>query len=219
MTIRRSRDSDGAMLYRVIAIAPSLSHHRHRIIASSRYRHRVIALSRHRHRAIAPSRYRAIVIAPSHRRVIVIAPSCHRHRAIASSTYKSMVRLRDDAIVIARWCDGDDAIEHRAIAIVIVIAPSRYRHRTIAPSSSHHRVIVIAPSHHRPTSRWYDGAVVKYMTLSGFHTEYLFRSTPGYQREFDGVNEKIHLDLVGVRVSCLASRYNWSQQRGWSISY
>ena len=113
----------------------------------------------------------------------------------------AMVRWRDDAIAMARWCDGDDAIKHRAIAI----APSRYRHRAIALSSSRHRTIApsrhrsiapschraiviapshrrviviapsrhrhhtIAPSHHRYTSRWYDGAIVKCMALSGFH--------------------------------------------------
>ena len=74
--------------------------------------------------------------------------SLSRHRTI---DLQVDVRWRDDAIAMARWCDGDNAIEHRAIAI----APSRYRHRAIALSSSRHRTIApslhraIAPSHHR----------------------------------------------------------------------
>ena len=90
------------------------------------------------------SRHRVIVIAPSRYRHRVIAPS--RHRSIALSRHRTIAPSRYRAIVIA-------PSHHR----VIVIAPSRHRYRAIAPS------------HHRHTSRWYDGAIVKCMALSGFH--------------------------------------------------
>ena len=99
--------------------------------------------------SIAPSRYRHRVIALSRYRAIVIAPSHHRHRTIAPSLHRAIAPSRYRAIVIA-------PSHHR----VIVIAPSRHRHR----------VIVIASSHHRPKSRWYDGAIVKCIALSGFHS-------------------------------------------------
>ena len=92
---------------------------------------------------------------------------------------KTRWRWRDDAIAMAQWCNGDDAIEHRAIVIAPshhraiapsrhhaialsrhrhrAIAQSRHRHRAIASSSSHHRAIV--PSTYKSMVRWRDSEV------------------------------------------------------------
>ena len=135
-----------------IASSPSLSRHRHRVIAPSRYRHRTIAPS--------PSRYRSIVIAPSR----------HRHRAIASSHHRPTSRWYDGAM--ARWCDGDDAIEHRAI----VIAPSSSCHRTIALSGHRHRAIVIAPSTYKSMVRWRDSEVYGPIRIPYFSVNISFKN-------------------------------------------
>ena len=125
--------------------------HRTIVIAPSRFRHRAIALSSSCHHAIA--------IGPSLQRVIAIAPSHHRPR------------WHDVAITMARWQwrDSDGAMLFRVIAIAST--PSRHhslRHRSIAimPSRHRHRYRAIVPSHHRPTSQWYDDAIVKSYSIA-----------------------------------------------------
>ena len=83
-----------------------------------------------------------------------------------------MCKKVDSAMV--QWRDNDGAIEHRFIAIMIVLSCHRLRvnalspsHcRTIASSKSHHRHRTIASSLYRPNL---DGTILNYVALSGFH--------------------------------------------------
>ena len=99
--------------------------------------------------------------------------SLSRHCTIDLQVDGAMARWRDSGSTMVRWRWRDRASSHRYRAIAL----SSSRHRAIVISSSRHRAIAssrhrhraIAPSHHWPTSRWYDGAIVKCMALSGFH--------------------------------------------------
>ena len=128
-----------------------------------------------------------------------------------------MVRWRDSDSTMLRWRWRDRASRHR----VIVIAPSRYRHRVIASSHhiapslhralapSRHRHRAIAPSHHRHTSRWYDGAIVKCMALSGFHTKCIDKILyKGHLR-----NECLFFSVHGIWIAVRNKQIAWTAKR------